>query len=70
MPDGLDRREKCVFRLALRLAMGFGKLTDGEFGGAAGDLGREGVSLVAQVAGTYLHASVLVTLADAELPAE
>jgi alkylhydroperoxidase family enzyme len=68
VPNKLGSREQAVYVLALKLANDYGSISDRTFKNAVKDLGRNGTAQVAQMVGSYLLSSVLVNLADVEVP--
>jgi alkylhydroperoxidase/carboxymuconolactone decarboxylase family protein YurZ len=68
IPEGLVKRERDVYVLALEMARRFGTLSDEVFEQAVGVIGRDGVSQLAQVVGGYLLGSVLINVADVKVP--
>jgi len=68
VPEGLGKREKFVYKTALRIAKKFGTISDDLFEEAVQQLGRDGVSQLAQEVGGYLLSSVLVNVADVQVP--
>src|SRR4051812_28337157 len=62
VPDDLEDRERFVYELALKTAQRFGIMDDKLFESAVAEIGREGVSQLAQMVGGYLLSSVLVNV--------
>jgi len=68
VPEGLEKREGFVYEVALEMAKRFGSVSDDLFKEAVVEIGRDGVAQLAQMVGGYLLSSVLVNVANVEVP--
>lgn len=68
VPEGLGKRERFVYKTALRIARKFGTMSDDLFDEAVQQLGRDGIAQLSQEVGGYLLSSVLVNVADVQVP--
>ena len=65
---GLEEREKAVYDIALEMGRNYGRLSDESWERGRETLGREGMAALSQVVASYLHSSVLVNLAEVQVP--
>jgi alkylhydroperoxidase/carboxymuconolactone decarboxylase family protein YurZ len=69
-PTDLNESETLLFAMGLEMAKGYGKVSEKCWEMGKKMLGLEGMAAVAQLVGSYLHASCLVNCAKVRSPKE
>ncbi|KAF2793460.1 hypothetical protein K505DRAFT_325478 [Melanomma pulvis-pyrius CBS 109.77] len=69
--EGLElERERVVYELSLEMARSFGRVEDGRWEVGERILGRESMAALVQIVAAYMYTSLLVNLAEVEVPAD
>lgn len=67
-PIDVNEREALIFAMSLEMANGYGKLGEETWETGKKMIGLEGMTALAQLVGSYLHAICLVNCADVKVP--
>lgn len=69
--EGLEvERERVVYELSLEMARSFGRVEDERWDVGTRILGRERMAALAHIVAAYMYTSLLVNLAELEVPAD